>query len=91
MCEREVGGLVFGQLGQEVMVVLRDLTILASNQTLELPKAFEPLFDGTLLVFGSATILSVNVSGFVKVKLWKALCAHINSLPVGLVPSGPRA
>ena len=52
MCEREVGGLVFGQLGQEVMEVLRDLTILTSNQTLELPKAFEPLFDGALLVFG---------------------------------------
>ena len=91
MCEREVGGLVFGQLGQEVMEVLRDLTILTSNQTLELPKAFEPLFDGALLVFGSATILSVNVSGFVKVDLGESFCPDIHSLPVGLVPSRPRA
>ena len=51
MCEREVGGLVFGQLGQEVMEVLRDLSILASNQALEFTKAFEPFFDGALLLY----------------------------------------
>ena len=91
MCEREVGGLAFGQLRQEVMIVLRDLTILASNQALELPKSFEPLFDGAFLVFGGTTILSVNVSGFVKVDLGESFCSNINSLPVGLVPSRPRA
>ena len=86
-----MGGLAFGQLRQEVVIVLRDLTILASNQALELPKDFEPLFDGALLVFGSLTILPVNVSGFVKVELGKSFCPNINSLPVGLVPSRPRA
>ena len=86
-----MGGLAFGQLRQEVVIVLRDLTILASNQALELPKAFEPLFDGALLVFGSAAILSVNVSGFVKVEFRESFCPNIHSLPVGLVPSRPRA
>ena len=58
---------------------------------MEFPEAFEPLFEGALLVFWSGTVFSVDVFGFVQVKLWKAFCAHINSLPVGLVPSGPRA
>ena len=91
MCECEVGCLCFGQFGQEVVVVLGDFSILASNQTLEFSETFEPLFEGALLVFWSATVFSVDVFGFVQVKLWKAFCAHINSLPVGLVPSGPRA
>ena len=86
-----MGGLAFRQLGQEVVVVLRNFSILASNKTLEFPKAFEPLFEGALLVFRGATIFPVNVFGFVQVELRESLCPHINSLPVGLVPGGPRA
>ena len=86
-----MSGLRFGKFGQEFMVVLRDFAILASNKALEFSKALEPLFQRPLLVFRGATIFPVDVFGFVQLELRKSLCPHINSLPVGLVPSGPRA
>ena len=86
-----MGSFSFGQFGQEVMIVLRNFSILSSNKAVEFTKTFESLFQGTLLVLGSSTILPVNVLDFVQVKLGKSFSPLVNSFPFGLVPSVPRA
>ena len=91
LCLGDVGSLGLGQLGQQVMVVLGNLTILTSNKTLEFTKAFEALLQGALLTLGRTTIFSVNVLCFVKVFLWKAFGTLVYCFLIGLVPSGPRA
>ena len=73
------------------MVVLGNLTILASYKTLEFTKTFEALLQRALLTLSRTTIFPVNVLCFVQVFLWKAFSTLVNCFLIGLVPSGPRA
>ena len=69
-----MGGLGFCQLGQGLEVVLRNISILASNKPLS-PPSPKPLSPPCPR---GATILLVNVLGFVQVKLRKSLGPLIN-------------